>query len=86
MLAPNPFSGGTSVNFSLSHADEVEVGVFDLSGRAVRALQRGRLVAGTHRFDWNGRDEQGRRVAAGVYFVRLEATGRHVESKLVKLR
>ena len=86
MLAPNPFSGGTSVNFSLSHADEVEVGVFDLSGRAVRALQRGRLVAGMHRFDWNGRDEQGRRVAAGVYFVRLEVTGRHVESKLVKLR
>ena len=86
LLAPNPFSGGTGVSFTLSHADEVQVGVYDLSGRVVRSLQRGKLAAGSHRFDWNGRDEQGRKVPAGVYFVRLEATGRHLDSKLVKLQ
>jgi len=86
LLAPNPFSGGTGVSFTLSHADEAQVGVYDLSGRMVRALQRGTLAAGSHRFDWNGRDEQGRKVSAGVYFVRLEVTGRHIESKLVKLQ
>ena len=86
LLAPNPFSGGMGVSFTLSHADDVQVGVYDLGGRMVRALQRGTLAAGSHRFDWNGRDEQGRRVSAGVYFVRLEVTGRHMESKLVKLQ
>ena len=64
----------------------MQAGVYDLSGRVVRALQRGKLAAGSHRFDWNGRDEQGRKVPAGVYFVRLEATGRHLDSKLVKLQ
>ena len=86
VTAPNPFLVGSAVSFSLARPDDVELGVYDLTGRAVRTLQRGRLVAGAHRFEWNGRDAEGRRVAAGVYFVRLEATGRHLESKLVKLQ
>ena len=83
---PNPFNGGTSVAFSLAHAEDAAVGVYDLSGRLVRSLQRGVLTPGAHRFEWNGRDEQGRRVAAGIYFVRLESGNRQWQAKLVKLR
>ena len=84
--APNPFLGGSSIGFTLARADAVELGVYDLSGRVVRVLQRGRLTAGVHHVEWNGRDEHGSRVPAGVYFVRLDGTGLHVESKLVKLQ
>ena len=85
-LAPNPFHGGSSVEFSLARGEDVELGIFDLGGRRVRTLQRGRLAAGPHRFEWNGLDTGGRRAPAGVYFVRFKAQGRSLEAKLVKLR
>ena len=86
LATPNPFTGGLTVTFSLAAAGDVTVGVYDLTGRMVKSLQRGRLAAGAHRFAWNGRDDAGRRVAAGVYFARLDAGARHLESKLVKLQ
>jgi len=86
VAAPNPFLGGSSIGFTLARADDVTLGVYDLSGRAVRVLQRGRLAAGVHQMQWNGRDERGERVPAGVYFVRLDGTALRVESKVVKLQ
>jgi len=85
-LVPNPFLGGSSIEFSLARAENVELGVFDLVGRRVRQLHRGRLAEGPHHIEWNGRDDGGRRVAAGIYFVRFEASSRRMEAKLVKLR
>jgi hypothetical protein len=34
-------------------------------------LAEGRLAAGRHVFEWNGRDADGRQTASGVYFCRL---------------
>ncbi len=86
VAAPNPFLGGSSIGFTLPRADDVSLGVYDLSGRAVRVLQRGRLAAGEHEVRWNGRDAHGGWAPAGVYFVRLDGTGLRVQSKLVKLQ
>ena len=86
VAAPNPFSGGTSVAFSLAQTQPVELGIYDLSGRLVRSLQRGQLAPGAYHFEWNGRDAGGRHAAAGVYFVRLDTSARQLEAKLVKLR
>jgi len=52
----------------------------------VRSLHHGQLALGVHDFEWNGRGEGGRRVAAGIYFVRLDGPGHHLQTKLVKLR
>ncbi len=86
VATPNPFLTGSTLAFTLARAEAVTVGVYDLGGRRVRSLEAGRLAAGPHRFEWNGRDDRGRRVAAGVYFARLAMGSRHVEVKVVKLR
>jgi len=86
LTAPNPFRRGSSVAFSLPLADDVKLAIFDLSGRLVRSLHRGRLTAGPHRFEWDGRDSHGRDTAGGLYFVRLDADRIHLDAKLVKLR
>ena len=86
LMSPNPFLGSSAITFTLAGAEQVELGVYDLSGRRVRSLARGRLEAGPHQFAWNGRDDDGRRTAGGVYFVRLEVSGRRMEAKLVKLQ
>ena len=83
---PNPFLGGSSIEFTLAQGEHVELGIYDLSGRRVRSLSDGWLAAGSHRFAWNGRDERGRPATAGVYFVRLEGNGRPLETKLVKMQ
>jgi sugar lactone lactonase YvrE len=85
-IAPNPFLGGSSIAFTLAAPQDVDLGIFDLVGRRVRQIQRGRLAAGPHAFEWNGRDDGGRRVAAGIYFVRYQTPERRMEAKLVKLQ
>lgn len=53
-------------------AGKVVAQVFDASGRRVTDLIDGDLPAGEHRVSWNGRDNAGRSVASGVYFLQLE--------------
>lgn len=74
--SPNPFGGATTIRFALPAAGPVDLAVYDLAGRLVRRLARGEHAAGEHFVTWNGADEGGRHVAAGVYFYRLTATGR----------
>jgi flagellar hook assembly protein FlgD len=55
--------------------------VFDLRGARVNTLLDGTLEAGERDVAWDGRDGQGRTVAAGVYFYRLEAKGQFVATR-----
>lgn len=71
---PNPFNPGTIIAFELAAPAAVELSVYDLSGRLVRALLAGReFAAGRHEAAFDGRDGAGRALAAGVYFYRLRA-------------
>jgi aminopeptidase N len=68
---PNPFTAATTVVFELPRDERIALRIFDIEGRMVRTLKRGRLPAGRHSADWDGTDEGGRRVAPGVYFYQL---------------
>lgn len=83
---PNPFDQVTHMSFGLPAPLPVRLVVYDVLGREVRTLVDEPLPAGWHRASWDGRDEAGRAVAAGLYVVRLHA-GDHVRSRtLVRLR
>jgi hypothetical protein len=70
---PNPSHGTALFAFELPQAEQhVEFKVFDALGRERRTQPMGPLAAGSHEWQWNGRDDGGRSVGAGVYFVRLE--------------
>ena len=70
---PNPFSNSTMMAFVLPHAERVQLDVFDLNGRRVRELVLERREAGRQLASWDGSDERGQRVAAGVYLYRMRA-------------
>lgn len=73
---PNPFNPRTTIEFELPAASGIRLTVFDMTGKLVRRLVDGdRMPAGPHAVDWDGRNEGGRTVAAGVYLYRLEAEG-----------
>lgn len=74
-IAPNPARGTTRVAFTLARSGVARVEVFGLQGERVRTLARGTMVAGPRSLEWNGRDQEGRPVPAGLYFVALETAG-----------
>jgi len=83
---PNPSRGELDLSFVLSRPGNAELTIFDLAGRLVRELTRGPSPAGPQRVHWDGRDDAGRIVGAGVYFVKLEAEGFALRRRLVLVR
>jgi len=66
---------------------EVLVNIYDVSGRRVRELYNlsvfgGQIITMT----WDGLDDNGRQVAAGVYFMRVKAGPQEQVQKVVIIR
>jgi len=75
-IHPNPFNPLTTIQYELTRPAVVHIDVLDIAGTLVRRLVSGaQMPAGNHAVDWQGRHEDGRRVAAGVYLVRMRADG-----------
>ena len=83
---PNPFNPSVVIPLDLAmDATQVSLTVYDVLGRRVRQVWDGPLGAGSHRFVWNGRDEGGKVVAAGVYIYKVEIDGQVEAKKTTKL-
>ncbi|MEQ1832787.1 MAG: PA domain-containing protein [Candidatus Eisenbacteria bacterium] len=80
---PNPARGNTRVHFELAADERVELTLYDLSGRRVRSLAKGTLVAGPHDVTWDGLDQTGRPAAPGVYLARLKGSRTHATHHIV---
>jgi hypothetical protein len=82
---PNPTRGGSWIRYDLPRASEVVLGIHSASGRMVRTLEDGTLPGGRHRSRWDGRNDAGRPVGAGVYFCRLRADGTTSARRIIVL-
>jgi hypothetical protein len=85
---PNPSRDGrVTVEYRLpggaGEGSPVSVGLFDLGGRRVRSLVDGAQIPGTYRLALDGRDDQGRRLAPGLYFVRVSRGATQQTRRLV---
>jgi len=83
---PNPGQSATTIEFDLPRETDVDVTIFDVTGRRVASLASGRRGAGFQRLDWDGTDTAGNRVVTGQYFVRLTTDEGTRTSKLTMLR
>ena len=80
---PHPAVSIAKVRFGIANAGFADLTIFDIAGRQVRSLVRGYLRAGERTADWDGRDDRGQAVAAGVYLARLHAEGKVITQKVV---
>lgn len=85
-IAPNPFKSAAEFAYVLPGKQRVSLVIYDVSGKKVRALCDGYQDAGHHAVAWPGDDDQGRPLAAGVYFGRIEIAGQAATAKLVLTR
>ena len=83
---PNPFNPAVVLPLELAtDAAGASLTVYDVLGRRVRQMWQGPLEAGRHRFTWDGCDEAGKAVAAGVYIYQVEVDGQTEAKKTTKL-
>jgi len=84
---PNPFNPETAIHFELPGSSQVKLAIYDVNGRLVRDLVSNQsLPAGSYTRHWDGRDQQGREMSAGVYFYRLQAGEITLEQKMLLLK
>ncbi len=85
-LFPNPSPRGVTIRLRIPAADHVHASVIDVTGRTVDILNDCIPGPGEQDIHWNGRDEDGRDVAPGVYLVRARTPGETRTARVVILR
>ena len=83
---PNPFNPVTTLRFSLPESGHVRIAVYDAAGRGVAVIADRRFQAGYSEVVWDGRNENGKALASGIYFARMTVKDFTVAKKLVLLR
>jgi hypothetical protein len=86
-VSPNPFRGSTSISFDAPGASiDARLDVLDVTGRRVATLAYALRDGASGRAAWDGRDEGGAPLPAGVYFLRLETGAARATQKVVLVR
>jgi hypothetical protein len=83
---PSPLHFESTIRFDIALESDVMADVYNAAGRRVRSLASGWHGAGSHTLRWDGTDAGNRRVAAGMYFVRVRAGNESVTRKLIVVR
>ncbi|MGB8657180.1 MAG: FG-GAP-like repeat-containing protein [Candidatus Zixiibacteriota bacterium] len=83
---PNPFNPSTTITYSLPSDQEVKLTVYNLRGEKVRELVNGFQTRGQKSIIWDGRNAQGKEVATGIYFCRLQAKGGYKTRTMVLVK
>jgi hypothetical protein len=80
---PSPFREQTTLEYSLAESGPIDLAIHSADGRRVRTLTSADQASTLRRVVWDGRDDEGRRVSSGVYFVRLAVGSATLMRKVV---
>ena len=71
--APNPFrQDGTAISYRVGDSGSVSVRIYSVNGQLVRSLREEYATPGAYEVRWNGRDDGGRVMPSGIYFVSVK--------------
>ena len=85
-MLPNPFRTSIQIDYAISCAQDVNFTIYDVCGKKVKTLVDGYQEPGQFSVTWTGYDEKGRKLAAGIYFGRIEVGKNAVTNKLILIR
>lgn len=83
---PNPFNNRTYLSFESSHAERVIITMCNVAGQSLRTVFNKICECGLNKIHWDGADNNGHQVPAGVYFVHLETQEEHITKKIIRLK
>jgi flagellar hook assembly protein FlgD len=85
-LYPNPGIRVMGIRYQLAKTSDILLRLYDASGRLVRTLEKGMQEPGYYTMIWDTKDDAGRAVPAGVYFIRFETDDYQRIEKAILLR
>jgi hypothetical protein len=83
---PNPFTGLARISFGVPRTSSVRVNVYSPSGMLLRTINRSVLAPSRYSLTWDGRDNNGRTVPSGVYYLRMAAEDFVATRSLTRLK
>ena len=70
---PNPFNPNTTIGYSITSDSFVDIKIFDMNGKLVRTLLSKEHSKGHHNINWDGTNNRGQLVSAGIYLYTLHS-------------
>lgn len=83
---PNPFSRETTIRFFIAEKGQVELSVFDITGKNLKTLMNENLDPGWYTTTWNGTDASGNRCTGKLFFYRMIAPGYVSGRKIIHMK
>lgn len=83
---PNPFGDATRIDYSITEAGVVNLTIFNLSGTRIRELIAAFVQPGSYTVEWNGKDDDGNDMPAGLYLYILREDNRQITKKMIRFR
>lgn len=83
---PNPFNPSTTFSFQLAEGQFVNHTIYNIKGQKVRTLVAEYLQPGFYNLEWNGTDEQNKRIATGIYFSHFKTPQIDIFDKILMLK
>jgi hypothetical protein len=80
---PNPTAGDLRAEFAVAKLSNIKLSLMDLQGREVKVLASGQYAPGRYTATWNGRQDHGEQLAAGIYFLRFHTPDKDFVSRIV---
>jgi hypothetical protein len=83
---PNPFNPVTTFSIDLPAQSSVNAAVYDLYGRKIATLLHSVWNAGSYNLSWQGQNDAGAMVSAGMYFLKVDTEYNHHVQKMIFLK
>jgi hypothetical protein len=83
---PNPFNPQTKIKYSVPRKSRVDLYIHDLSGKRIKTLFLGQRSTGSHIVNWDGKNNVGKPVSAGLYFYTLDTPSNRQTKKLMLIK
>jgi len=83
---PNPFNPETVIRYEIPEASDVYLIIYNVMGQQIRTLISAQQKAGVHQVIWDAKDNFGRNVSTGIYFIRMESNAFQQTRKMLLLK
>ncbi|TES89715.1 MAG: T9SS type A sorting domain-containing protein, partial [Candidatus Cloacimonadota bacterium] len=83
---PNPFRDFTEILFTLPQSEEITIYIYDISGRMIKQIYSGIIRGGKRKFLWKGKDNKGKQVSSGVYFIKLQSKNTNISKPIILIK
>jgi hypothetical protein len=80
---PNPFNPATKINIFVPQRSHVILDIIDINGKVVKNLNNSFVELGNHSFEWNGKNNESRKVSSGIYFYKALIDSKIFSGKMI---